>query len=93
MVDAVASDYQDTIEFIAVAGRSDFESSAARAAEWLTDNVAWGFDESIWDLYGIVGQPASVMITGDDIVVETWFGALGEAELREKFDYLASLAG
>ncbi|MDJ0953084.1 MAG: hypothetical protein QNJ81_05345 [Acidimicrobiia bacterium] len=50
-------------------------------------------DESIWDLYGIVGQPASVMITGDDVVVETWFGAIGEAELREKFDYLASLAG
>jgi hypothetical protein len=50
-------------------------------------------DESIWELYGIRGQPASVIISGDDIVVESWFGALGEAELREKLDLLASLAG
>ena len=31
------------------------------------------------------------MITGDDIIVEGWFGAIGEDALREKFDYLASL--
>ena len=91
MIDAVASDYQDSIEFIAVAGRGDFESSAAVAADLLTDNVAWGLDESIWDLYEILGQPASVMITGDDIIVEGWYGALGEDALREKFDYLVSL--
>ncbi len=76
-----------------MAGRSDFDSTAARAQELLTANVSWGLDESIWNLYDIVGQPASVMISGDDIVVDTWFGALGEAELREKFDYLVSLAG
>ncbi|MEA2000673.1 MAG: hypothetical protein U9N84_02105 [Actinomycetota bacterium] len=51
----------------------------------------WGFDESIWDLYEIFGQPASVMITGDDMVVEGWYGILGEEGLREKFDFLASL--
>ncbi len=91
MIDAVASDYQDVVEFIAVAGRSDLEPTAARAAELLSDNVAWGLDESIWDLYQILGQPASVMITGDDILVEGWYGALGEAELRSKLDLLASL--
>lgn len=57
----------------------------------LTDNVAWGLDESIWELYDIFGQPASVMITGDNIVVEGWYGVLGEEGLREKFDRLASL--
>ncbi|MDX2344612.1 MAG: hypothetical protein QNL12_13200 [Acidimicrobiia bacterium] len=57
----------------------------------LTDNVAWGLDESIWDLYDILGQPASVMISGDDIVVDSWYGGLGEEELRKKFDLLASL--
>ena len=62
-----------------------------RAEELLTSNVAWGFDESIWELYGIFGQPASVMITGDDIVVEGWYGAIGDEGLREKFDLLASL--
>ena len=91
MIDAVASDYQDTIRFIAVAGRSDLDPTAARAEELLSDNVAWGFDDSIWDLYDILGQPASVMITGDDIIVEGWYGALGEDVLREKFDMLASI--
>ena len=91
MIDAVASDYQDTIKFVAVAGRSDLEPTAQRAEELLTGNVVWGFDESIWELYEIFGQPASIMITGDDIIVEGWYGALGEEGLREKFDLLASL--
>ncbi len=91
MIDAVASDYQDKIKFVAVAGRSDLEPTAQRAEELLTDNVVWGFDESIWELYDIFGQPASVMITGDDIIVEGWYGTLGEDGLRERFDYLASL--
>lgn len=91
MIDAVASDYQDSIRFIAVAGRSDLDPTAARAEELLSDNVAWGLDDSIWDLYDILGQPASVMVTGDDIIVEGWYGALGEDVLREKFDLLASI--
>jgi hypothetical protein len=91
VIDAVASDYQDTITFVAVAGRSDLEPTARRAEELLTDNVAWGLDESVWGLYEILGQPASVMITGDDIIVEVWYGALGEEELRKKFDLLASI--
>ncbi len=93
MIDAVASDYQDSITFIAVAGRSDFDSSAAQAERLFSDNLLWGLDDSIWDLYDILGQPASVMITGDNILVEGWYGALGEDELRSKFDYLVSLAG
>ena len=91
MIDAVASDYQDTIEFVAVAGRSDLGPTEQRAEELLTSNVAWGLDDSIWELYDIFGQPASVIITGDDIIVEGWYGALGEDALREKLDFLASI--
>ena len=91
MIDAVASDYQDTIKFVAVAGRSDLASSAQRASELITDNVVWGLDESIWELYDILGQPASVMITGDDIIVDSWYGVLGEEALREQLDLLASI--
>ena len=91
MIDAVASDYQDTVKFVAVAGRSDLEPTANRAAELLSDNVVWGLDESIWDLYDIRGQPASVIITGDDIIVDNWYGALGEVELRNQLDLLASI--
>mgnify|MGYP001811714177 CR=1 FL=1 len=93
MIDAVASDYQDTIAFVAVAGRSDFDSSAAKASELISANVPWGFDESIWEMYDVLGQPASVMITGDDIIVDSWFGAVGEEEIRAKFVYLLSVAG
>jgi hypothetical protein len=63
------------------------------ADDLLSDNVRWGLDDSVWDLYEILGQPASVMITGDDIIVDVWYGAIGEEQLRAKFDYLASLAG
>jgi hypothetical protein len=90
VIDAVASDYQDNVTFIAVAGRSDLEPTAARAGE-LLDNVPWGLDDSIWDLYGILGQPASVIITGDDIIVNDWYGGLGEEGLREQLDLLVGI--
>jgi len=76
-----------------VAGRSDFDSSAAVAGDLLSENVKWGLDDSIWDLYDVLGQPASVMITGDDFIVDVWYGAIGEEQLRAKFDYLVSLTG
>jgi len=76
-----------------VAGRSDFDSSAAVAGDLLSENVKWGLDDSIWDLYDVLGQPASVMITGDDFLVDVWYGAIGEEQLRAKFDYLVSLTG
>lgn len=76
-----------------MAGRSDFDSSAAVAGDLLSENVKWGLDDSIWDLYDVLGQPASVMITGDDFLVDVWYGAIGEEQLRAKFDYLVSLTG
>ena len=91
MVDAVASNCQDTIKFVTVAGRSDLEPTAEEASNLLADNVVWGLDDSIWDLYEILGQPASAMTTGNDLIVEGWYGALGEAALREKLDSLASI--
>jgi len=53
-----------------------------------SDNLAWGLDESVWQLYDIIGQPATVMIK-DGVIVDTWYGALGETELRKKLDGLA----
>jgi hypothetical protein len=91
VIDAVASDYQDSIKFVAVAGRSDVLPTEERAAELLTDNVAWSRNDFVWDLYEIRGQPASVIITGDDIVVDSWYGVLGEEALREQLDLLASI--
>lgn len=90
VIDAVAPDYADTVRFIAVAGRSDLGSTQAKADELLA-NVDWGLDESIWDLYGVRGQPVSFLITGNDVIVGNWPGAAGEDALREALDGLVAL--
>lgn len=87
VIDQVAADYLDEVRFIAVAGRSSYEATAERAPQWFS-RLDWGLDESVWDLYGIRGQPASVLITGDDVVVGGWFGAAGEEDLRRALDDL-----
>lgn len=88
-IDAVASDYQDSITVVAVAGYGDLAATESRAAELLTDNVVWGFDEPLWELFGVRGQPTTFMISGDDIIVDAWSGMKGEKQLREKFQLLA----
>jgi hypothetical protein len=88
VVDEVASDYLDDIYFLAVAGRSDFDRAAAAAPELFSDNLAWGYDDSIWDLYGVPGQPASVLIQSG-VIVDVWFGAIGDEALREKLGAVA----
>ena len=90
VVDAVAPDYEDAVRFIAIGGRSDFDKTKSRADELLS-NVDWGMDDSIWDLYGVRGQPVSFLITGNDVIVGNWFGAAGEVRLREALDELVAL--
>lgn len=74
-----------------MAGYGELDATETRAAELLTDNVAWGLDQSLWDAFGVYGQPTSFMISGDDIVVDAWSGMIGEKQLREKFETLANL--
>jgi hypothetical protein len=90
VVDAVQPDYADAVRFIAVAGRAGLDETRARADELLL-NTEWGLDESIWDLYGVRGQPVSFLITGNDVVVGNWFGAAGEDTLRTALDELVAL--
>jgi hypothetical protein len=88
VVDEVANEYLDDVTFLAVAGRSNPGASADAAAELFSDNLLWGYDEAIWDLYGVPGQPASVLIQ-DGVIVDVWFGAIGDAALREKLSAVA----
>jgi len=89
VVDSLIPDYEDAVRSIGVAGRAGYDETAARAEE-LLDNLEWGLDQSVWDLYGIRGQPVSLLITGNDVVVDQWFGALDEAEIRAKLDQLVA---
>jgi len=78
------------VRFVAVGGQSDFDKTKARADELLV-NTDWGLNDSIWDLYGVRGQPVSFLISGSDVVVGNWFGAVGEANLRDARDQLVAL--
>ena len=52
--------------------------------------MLWGYSDDIWALYGVPGQPVSVLITSDGYEVARWFGAAGEAELRAALDQLVA---
>jgi len=90
VVDRVAADYDGQIAFVAVAGRSSAEKTRKEAAKLLT-NVPWGLDDGIWQLYGVPGQPASILISAGDVVVDGWFGGISEASLRAALDRLVAV--
>lgn len=92
VVDAVASDYQDEITILAVAGRSTEADSRVRVGDWFSpDRLLWGYSDDLWALYGVRGQPVSILVSSDDVIVDTWFGALSEDELRARLDALAAI--
>lgn len=90
VIDEVANDYLDDVEFLAIAWKSDPNRAQERADELFSDNLKWGIDENVFELYGVRGQPASVIVA-QGIVVDAWFGAVGEAELRRRLDAVVSL--
>lgn len=68
------------------------DASARRVGEWFSpDRILWGYDDDLWSQYEIFGQPASVLISSDDVIVGRWFGAAGEIELRAALDALAAI--
>jgi hypothetical protein len=91
VIDEVANDYVDEVAFLAVAGRGDLGATQQEAARLFSNNISWGLDDSIWDLYGVFGQPVTVLIV-DGIAVDGWFGALGDSALRERLDNLVSFS-
>jgi hypothetical protein len=90
VVDKVAAKYQDEVTFVAVAGRGDVTKAAAAADLLFGKNLKWGYDDSIWDLYGVPGQPATVLIT-QGVVVDMWFGETSAAFLNERIDNLLTM--
>lgn len=90
VVDEVAADYQDDVRFVAVAGRAGLDETAERANE-LFALLDWGLDDGIWDLYGVPYQPVTFLITGSDVVADTWAGPLEADEIRSRLDALVAL--
>ncbi len=92
VVDRVAADYLEDVTFLAVAGRAPLDRTEAQAAELFSTNLHWGLDDSIWELYGVFGQPYTVLIDAGGGIVDAWYGTLPETELRTKIEALAATA-
>lgn len=55
------------------------------------ERILWGYSDELWPQFEIFGQPQSVLISSDDVIVGGWYGALGEAGLREQLDALVAI--
>lgn len=55
------------------------------------DRVLWGYSDDLWSQYEVFGQPVSFLISSDDVIVGTWYGAAGEDDLRAALDYLVTV--
>lgn len=96
VVDGLAAEYGDRVDFVAPAWKSSFEATEARADELFdSGEIMWGLDEDeeIFQLYGIPYQPVTVLIAADQTVVEAWDGLRPEDEIRAAIDDLIALSG
>ncbi|MEX1038553.1 MAG: hypothetical protein WDZ96_06840 [Acidimicrobiia bacterium] len=94
VVDQLAAEYSDRVDFVAPAWKSSFELTEARAEElFLSGEIMWGLDadEEIFTLYGVPYQPVTVLIAADQTVVEAWPGIRAEADIRSALDNLIGL--
>lgn len=96
VVDSLAAEYSDEVDFVAPAWKSTFEATQSRAAELLqSGQIMWGLDEQeeIFSAYGVPYQPVTVLIATDQTVVDAWDGLRPEDDIREALDNLIELSG
>jgi hypothetical protein len=96
VVDSLAAEYSDRIDFVAPAWKSSLAATRDRANElFRSGQIMWGLDaeEVIFTAYGVPYQPVTVLIAGDDTVVEAWDGLRAEDEIRSALDDLIELSG
>lgn len=94
VIDKVSADYAGQVTFLAVGARSDAESTALAAEDWIpSGRVQWAFDpdETLWAFFGARGTPTTVVLSGDDLVLGSWGGEIGEASLRQALDQLVAV--
>jgi hypothetical protein len=96
VVDGLAAEYSDRVDFVAPAWKSSFELTQERAAEVMpSGTIMWGLDaeEEVFGLYGVPYQPVTVLIAADKTVVESWDGLRAAEEIRESIEQLMALSG
>ena len=95
VVDNLAAEYADRVDFVAPAWKGSFDATRQRAGQlFRSGQIMWGLDEDeeIFDLYGVPYQPVTVLIAHDGTVVEAWPGLRPEEELRASLEDLISLS-
>lgn len=93
VVDSLAAEYGERVDFVAPAWKSSFAATEARAEElFQSGQIQWGLDEDeeIFELYGIPYQPVTVLVAADGTVVEAWDGLRAEDEIRAALDELVA---
>ncbi len=96
VVDGLAAEYGDRVDFVAPAWKSSFAATEARANElFQSGEIMWGLDEDeeIFGLYDIPYQPVTVLIAADQTVVDSWAGLRPEDEIRGAMDRLIAPTG
>lgn len=96
VVDGLAAEYGDRVDFVAPAWKSSFEATEARANElFQSGEITWGLDEEeeIFSLYDVPYQPVTVLIAADQTVVDAWAGLRPEDEIRVALEDLIALSG
>jgi thiol-disulfide isomerase/thioredoxin len=96
VVDRVAADYADRVDFVAPAWKSAEDAARQVAADLFQSGVIkWGLDpdQVIFDLYNIPFQPVTVLIGSDRRVLEAWAGVRSEDRIRESVDALLAVSG
>lgn len=95
VVDGLAAEYGDQVDFVAPAWKSTFEATRVQASGmFASGNIKWGLDEDedIFEAYGVPYQPVTVLIAADMTVVEEWPGLRPEEEIRAALDNLVALS-
>lgn len=96
VVDRVAVDYADRVDFVAPAWKSGEVATREVAADlFQSGQIRWGLDpeEIIFSLYNIPYQPVTVLIGSDRRVVEAWAGVRSEDGIRESVEGLLAASG
>jgi thiol-disulfide isomerase/thioredoxin len=96
VVDEVAAEYADRVDFIAPVWRSVPESAVEAAARLMPSGaIRWGLDneEIIFGLYGVPYQPVTILIASDQTVVEQWAGVRKPDEIRDSIERLITVTG
>lgn len=92
LLNDISADYEGQVTFVAVAGRSSPGSSASYANAVLGEQMLWGYDDDLWGLYAVRGQPTTFLITADNKVYQGPLYRLGdESDIRAAIDELIAL--